>query len=83
MKLHAHKFALAGGITAAAGMLLLSLLNAVGLYETATMRMQDWHILYTPTVAGTILGMIEAAIITYIWLSVIVLIYNKLLAKKK
>ncbi|MBU0531638.1 MAG: hypothetical protein ABIG32_02610 [Candidatus Uhrbacteria bacterium] len=80
---HAHKLGLAGAVVSALSMLLLSLGNAVGLYVGATTQMQAWHMFYTPTVGGTITGMIEAAIITYIFLFVLAWLYNRMLAAKK
>ncbi|MFH1405408.1 MAG: hypothetical protein ABIH21_04945 [Patescibacteria group bacterium] len=79
MKLHAHKLGLAGAIFSALAMLVLSIVNAFGIYTAATEQMQTMHMFYTPDVVGTITGMIEAAVITYISLFVFVLIYNKLL----
>ncbi|MCR4278314.1 MAG: hypothetical protein NUV81_00180 [bacterium] len=56
----------AGALTAASLMLVLSLLNSVGLYQNATAEMAKWHMFYTPDVQGTILGMLEAAVVTYV-----------------
>lgn len=78
MKLNTNRVSLAGAITAAFFMLVLSLLNAVGLYQGATQQMRAWHMWYTPNAAGTITGMIEAAVITYVVLFVFAYIYNSL-----
>lgn len=78
----ANKLALAGALTAALCMLLLSILNGLGLYQGAAEQMMAWHMFYTPTVGGTLVGMIEAAIITYIGLFVFAWIYNSLGSKK-
>ncbi|PIP61005.1 hypothetical protein COX00_00125 [Candidatus Uhrbacteria bacterium CG22_combo_CG10-13_8_21_14_all_47_17] len=81
MKDNANKLGLAGALTAAFFMLVLSLLNSVGLYQGATQQMRAWHMWYTPNFGGTITGMIEAAVITYIVLFVFTSVYN-LLEKK-
>jgi len=83
MSINAHKLGLAGAIVSSVTMLLLTLGNAVGLYEGAATQMQAWHMFYSPTVGGTIVGMIEAAIITYIYLFVMIFIYNQLFGTKK
>jgi hypothetical protein len=83
MKLHAHKLALAAALVSAAGMLLLSLLNGVGLYQSAASQMMGWHMYYRPNATGTLFGMIEAAVITYIYVFPIAWVYNRLLESKK
>jgi len=72
----------AGALTAALGMLVLSLLNYVGLYQSATDQMMRWHMFYTPDVQGTILGMLEAAFITYIVISTYLWLHDMLEGKK-
>lgn len=82
MKLHAHALALAGAVVSAACMLLLSVLNALGIYQSAAGTMADWHMFYAPDVGGTIAGMIEAAVISYIVLYAFAWVYGKCLPKK-
>ncbi|GMU25717.1 hypothetical protein KJZ71_04375 [Patescibacteria group bacterium] len=81
-KFDANKLALAGAITAALCMMLLSILNGLGLYQGATNQMMSWHMYYSPTVGGTVSGMVEAAVITYVVLFVFAWVYNALGAKK-
>lgn len=81
-KFDANKLALAGAITAALCMMLLSILNGLGLYQGATKQMMSWHMYYSPTVGGTVSGMVEAAVITYVVLFVFAWVYNTLGAKK-
>lgn len=78
MKFNTQKAAFAGAIFATLGMLLLSIANALGIYEGAVNMMQQWHMFYTPTFVGTIAGMIEAAVITYVSILVIIWIYGLL-----
>ncbi len=78
MKFNTQKIALTGALFSSLGMFLLSIANALGIYKGAVDMMQQWHMFYTPTVIGTITGMIEAAIITYVSIIIIVGIYNAL-----
>lgn len=78
MKFNTQKVALTGAIFAGLGMLLLSIANALGIYEGAVNMMQQWHMFYTPTIVGTITGIIEAAIITYVSILIVVGIYSLL-----
>lgn len=82
MKLQAQRFSIAGAIFAALGMLLLSIANTLGVYQGAVSMMEQWHMFYSPTVGGTIAGMIEAAIITYVSILVFVWIYGLLGSNK-
>ena len=84
MKTSTQRAALTGATFAAVTMLLLSATEALGIYEGAVDMMQQWHMFYEPTtIGGTISGMIEAAIITYVSIWVIVWIYDFLENKKK
>jgi len=59
-------------------MILITLLNKVGLYAAMAERMEVWHMFYTPTLIGTITGMIEAAIISFVAVYIFSLMYNRL-----
>ncbi|MBU1132060.1 hypothetical protein KKC32_02325 [Patescibacteria group bacterium] len=59
-------------------MLLLSVANSLGIYQNAAAQMQGWHMFYEPTFLGTISGMIEAAVFTYLVLFVFAWLYNRL-----
>lgn len=83
MKLNAQKLSLAAAIVSAACMLLLSILNGLGLYQSATSQMTAWHMFYTPTFLGTVTGMIEAFVITYIFVYAAAWLYNYLMGEKK
>jgi len=80
MKFDALKLGYAGAIWAALFMLVLSILANLGIYQKAAEQMSNWHMFYNTGVAGTITGMIEAAIISFILLYVFGAIYNKLTA---
>lgn len=82
MKLDAHKLALASALTSALFMVLLSLGSGMGLYSNMASQMQSWHMWYMPTFGGTLTGLIEAAILTYIFVWIAASIYNRLVEKK-
>ena len=77
-----HALASSGAVVAAVSMLLLGIGANIGVYEGAALMMQQWHMFYAPTFVGTITGMIEAAVITYISILVIVWIYGLLGGEK-
>lgn len=81
MKIHIHKLSLAGAIFSALSMIVLSIANALGIYQATVQSMQDWHMFYSPTVLGTVTGMIEAGVITYISIYAFVWIYQFLQSK--
>ena len=83
MKLNAEKLSLAAAIVSSVCMLLLSILNGVGLYQSAVSQMEAWHMFYTPTFLVTFIGMIEAFVITYICVYAVTWLYNYLISEKK
>ena len=66
MKLNPLSFGYAGSIIASATMLLLSVGNCMGMYQNAASQMMRWHMFYAPTFGGTITGIIEAAILSFV-----------------
>lgn len=82
MKPQIQRLGLTGAIFAALTMLLLSIGNLLGVYKGAVIMMEQWHMFYSPNVVGTITGMFEAAIITYISILVIGWIYGMLGSNK-
>ncbi len=75
-------FGFAGAIVSAICMLLLGILGNMGIYMGAVEMMQKWHIFFTLSIGGIILGIIEAAIIGFVFLYLFALIYNKLEDRK-
>ena len=76
--MHLDWLALAGAaaIIAAAVMLLVGVLGAIGVYQGGVEMMQQWHLFFEPTVFGIIAGMIEAVIATFAFVYAIALLYN-------
>jgi len=72
--------ALAGSaaIVAAIVMLLLGILGNLGVYKGAVEMMEQWHLFFSLSIGGIIAGMVEAAIITFIFMYLFGYLYNKL-----
>ena len=68
----------AAGIVSAAAMLLLTVLAKIGIYKEAANMMEQWHAFYSQSISGTITGMIEAFMISFIFVYGVVALYNKL-----
>ena len=82
-KIHINAWALTGALTSSLFMLILSLVNEFGLYTSATREMMKWHMYYSPTVQGTVLGMIEAGVLAYIVIYVFLTLHKYLEKKNK
>lgn len=80
-QLNEMAFGFAGSILSAIVMLILGVLGNIGLYMGAVQMMQQWHILFSLSIIGIILGMIEAAIIGFILCYGFAWLYNKLIQK--
>lgn len=57
-------FAAAAATGATVIMLLLGVFGAIGVYKGGVEMMGEWHLFFTPTLVGTIAGILEAVIIT-------------------
>ena len=67
----------AAGISAAA-MLVVGVFGAIGVYEGAVEMMEAWHLFFAPTVVGTVAGMIEAAVVSFVLVYPFAWAYNVL-----
>jgi hypothetical protein len=76
-KLNALSLGYAAAILSAVCMLLLGILGNVGVYTGAVEMMQQWHMFFSLSIGGIIAGMIEAAIIGFIFLYAFGWVYNK------
>jgi len=76
--LNAVAFGGAAAIVAALGMLILGVLGNLGLYSGAVSMMSQWHMFFSLTPLGIVTGMVEAAVITFVFVWLFALIYNKL-----
>ena len=67
----------AAAILAAIIMLLLGISGNIGIYTGAADMMQQWHMFFSLSIGGIIAGMVEAAVITFVFTYLFGLIYNK------
>lgn len=76
--MHLDSLALAGAaaVVSAVAMLLLGVFGAIGVYEGAVEMMQQWHLFFEPTVVGTVAGMVEAAVISFVLMYAFAWLYN-------
>ena len=75
-KLNALALGYAGAIVSALIMLVLGVLGNLGVYTGAVMQMQKWHMYFSLSTTGIITGMIEAAVISFVFLYIFGLVYN-------
>lgn len=66
----------AAAVISAAVMLLLGVFAIIGIYGGAIEMMIQWHMFFQPTVVGTLTGMIEAALISFVVVYPSVWLYN-------
>lgn len=76
VELDALAFAGAAAIVSAVIMFLLGVFGAAGVYEGAVGMMEQWHLFFEPTVVGTVAGMIEAAVISFVFIYTFAWLYN-------
>ena len=81
--LNAPALGYAGAIIGAASMLLLGILGNLGLYQGAVAMMSEWHMFFSLSIGGIIVGMIEAAIISFVVLYAFGIVYNWLVTRNE
>ncbi|MBU2637891.1 MAG: hypothetical protein KJ955_02875 [Nanoarchaeota archaeon] len=70
-------FGYAGAAVSAFAMLLLGTLGNLGIYEGAVSMMEQWHMFFSLSVIGIFTGMVEAAVISFVFLYAMAWFYNK------
>lgn len=76
-KLNELALGYAGAIITAAIMLLLGIFGPMGIYGGAAQMMQEAHMFFSLSIIGVVTGMIEAAIMGFVFGYVLALLYNK------
>jgi len=73
-----NSLALAGtaAVVSAVAMLLLGVFGTIGVYEGAVEAMEQWHLFFEPTIVGTVAGMVEAAVISFVLMYAFAWLYN-------
>ena len=77
-KLNTLAFGTTAAIVAAFSMLVLSVAGKIGIYIGAVEMMSQWHMFYSLTLPVIIIGMIEAAIISFVFFVLFAWVYNML-----
>lgn len=77
-KLNAAAFGFAGAIISAVIMLLLGISGNAGIYLGAVEQMEKWHMFFSLSPAGIIAGMVEAAVVSFVFCYAFGLVYNAL-----
>lgn len=76
-KLNALALGYTGAVLSGIGMLLLGILGNLGIYTGAVEIMQQGHVFFSLSLLGIITGIIEAAIISFVFLYLFGLVYNQ------
>jgi hypothetical protein len=76
-KLNPMSLGIAAAVIAALTMLLLGIFGNLGIYTGAVEMMQEWHMFFNLSIGGIITGMIEAAIISFVFAYAFGWVYNK------
>ena len=77
-KLDAVSFGLASAIVSGITMILLGILGNIGIYTGAFEMMKEWHMFFSLSFGGILLGTIEAFIIGFIFAYLFARMYNAL-----
>ncbi len=77
-ELNALALGYAAAIIAAAAMLLLGVMGNLRVYTGAVDMMMQWHVFFSLGIGGIIAGMIEAAVISFVFAYAFAWLYNKL-----
>ena len=76
-KLNSLASGASAAIVSALSMLILGILGNIGVYKGAVEMMSQWHMFFSLTPIGIFTGIIEAAIISFVFFYIFGWIYNK------
>lgn len=76
-KLNSHGLGLASAVLAGLGMLIMGLLAIAGIYMEAFQVMKAFHFGFDATAVGVLIGVVEAAVVSYIGGYLFGFVYNK------
>ena len=76
-KLNALVLGYVAAIVSAVIMLLLGILGNLGIYTGAVEMMRQWHMFFSLSIGGIIAGIIESAIISFVFAYILGWLYNK------
>jgi uncharacterized membrane protein YgaE (UPF0421/DUF939 family) len=75
-KLNSLAFGVSAAIVAALSMLILAIFGNVGIYQGAVEMMTQWHMFFSLTPLGIFTGIIEAALISFVFFYIFGWTYN-------
>ena len=81
-KLNSLALSTSAAIVAALSMLILGIFGNIGVYKGAVEMMIQWHMFFSLTPFGIFTGMIEAAVISFVFFYIFGWTYNKLIIHK-
>jgi len=76
-KLNSLAFGASAAIVAGLCMLILGILGNIGVYKGAVEMASQWHMFFSLTPVGILTGIIEGAIISFVFFYIFGWIYNK------
>ena len=77
-KLNSLALDISAALVAALSMLILGIFGNIGIYTGAVEMMSQWHMFFSLTPIGILTGIIEAAIISFVFVYIFGWVYNKL-----
>ena len=77
-KLNSLAFGASAAIVAGLSMLILGILGNIGIYKGAVEMASQWHMFFSLTPVGILTGIIEGAIVSFVFFYIFGWIYNKL-----
>ena len=78
LKINVFSLAASAALVSALSMLVLGIFGNIGIYTGAVEMMSQWHMFFSLTPLGIIIGMAEAAVISFVFIYLFGWIYNKL-----
>ena len=75
-KLHSLSLGASAAIVAGLSMLILGILGNLGVYQGAVEMMSQWHMFFSLTPFGILTGIIEAAVISFVFFYIFGWVYN-------
>jgi hypothetical protein len=78
-KLNSFALGISAAIVAGLSMLILGIFGNIGVYIGAVEMMTQWHMFFSLTPFGILTGIIEAAVISFVFFYIFGWLYNKLI----
>jgi hypothetical protein len=76
-KLNSLSLGASAAIVAGLSMLIFGILGNLGVYQGAVEMMSQWHMFFSLTPFGILTGIIEAAVVSFVFFYIFGWVYNK------